>query len=1095
MFRPVPFLVLSPLAVLVQVASASTDGVKFFESKVRPLLVEHCQDCHGAEKKKGGLRLDNLSYILAGGERGPGLVPHKPQDSLIMKAVLFEDPDMEMPPDGKLKAEDIEIFRQWIAMGAPWPEAEVAAAQPARRPGQITDEDRKWWSFQPVKAVKPPVVKSADGSVRGPIDAFVLTTLKQHGLQPSPPASREELIRRVSFDLTGLPPSPEKVAAFVKDQRPDAYERLVDELLASPRYGERWAQHWLDLVRYAESDGYRLDSYRPNAWPYRDYIIKSLNEDKPYDRFMKEQIAGDELFPGDPEALAATGFLRHTIYEYNQRDAEGQWKGILNEVTDVTADVFMGVSVQCAQCHDHKFDPILQKDYYRLQAFLNNITWAEDKLLATPEQQRDYEAALAKWKEAVAPYQKVIDDIIEPRIQKAQISAMEKFPEEVQVMWRKPREQRTPYEEQVVQLAWRQAEYERERYKEDKLPEDVKARLAEARAEMAKFDDIKPVAPPIALAVGETGLPAAPASFQSRRAGKQFVQPGVLTILDEKDAVIPPAGSKAPTSGRRSVLAEWLAREDNPLSTRVIVNRVWQHHFGRGIAASASDFGRLGELPTHPELLDWLTDGFVKNGWSLKWLHKQIVMSDTYRQTSRMEERQAIVKGQDPVMLKDPENRLLWRFSPRRLDAEQARDAALMASGELDLTMYGPGVESSKPRRSIYTKKIRNTQDAFLASLDAPAGFQSIAERPATTTATQSLLMINGDWPLDRARAMALKLSSNRKHSDEELVRSAFELAYARTPTPDELQAALTFIQSQRSQIIGERPPEPVEASPLAAAKDYFGDTGPARTSRTLMLKPGTTAEKLRIANGPKMEPENFTIEAMVYLDSLYPDASVRTIVSRWGNGKTEAGWSLGVTSEKSAYKPNNLILQINGEDFQGSRLYEVVASDIRIPLKTPYYVAVSISNKPAAGEPFGGTATFYARDLSQPTAPMQTVTVRHQVCGDWVHPGRTLYVGGREIEKKSLWDGAIARVALREGALEPGKLMAWVGANDPTCLLDVNADQVAAMLKAPAPQRWAFESTDQATAKKGTQLTPGTEALADLCHVLLNSNEFFYLQ
>jgi len=460
-----------------------------------------------------------------------------------------------------------------------------------------------------------------------------------------------------------------------------------------------------------------------------------------------------------------------------------------------------------------------------------------------------------------------------------------------------------------------------------------------------------------------------------------------------------------------------------------------------------------------------------------------------------MEERAAVVKGQDDVMLKDPENRLLWRFSPLRLDAEQARDAALMASGELDLTMGGPGVEASKPRRSIYTKKVRNTQDAFLASLDAPAGFQSIAERPATTTATQSLLMINGDWPLDRARAMALKLNSKGRRSDQELVRSAFELAYSRAPSQEELQGALAFITSQRSAITKERPPEPTEASPLAQAKDFFGDAGPSKTTRTLLLKPGTTAEKLRVANGPKLEPENFTIEAVVYLDSLYPDASVRTIVSRWGNGKTEAGWSLGVTSEKSAYKPNNLILQINGEDFQGSRLYEVVASDLRIPLKTPYYVAVSISNKPAEGEPFGGTATFYARDLSSPAAPMQSVTVRHQVCGDWVHPGRILYVGGREIEKRSLWDGAIARVAIREGSLEAGKLMAWVGANDPTCVLDINADQVASMLKAPSPQRWAWESTDQATAKKGAQLTPATEALADLCHVLLNSNEFFYLQ
>lgn len=1088
-FLALPLLALSSHA-------ASPEGLQFFEAKVRPLLVQKCQECHGADKKKGGLRLDNLPYIIAGGETGPAIIPHKPDESILMKAVRYEDADMEMPPDGKMSAAEIEVLRQWIAMGAPWPEAEAASAKPARRPGQITEDDRQWWAFQPVRAVHPPRIEGKSGPVTNAIDAFVLAKLKENDLQPSPEADRQELIRRLSFDLTGLPPTPAQVQAFLKDKRKDAYERVVDEMLASPRYGERWAQHWLDLVRYAESDGYRLDSYRPNAWAYRDYVVKSLNQDKPYDRFMKEQIAGDEIAPGDPDALAATGFLRHSIYEYNQRDAEGQWKGTLNEVTDVTADVFMGMSVQCAQCHDHKFDPILQKDYYRLQAFLSNITWPEDKLLCTPQEQQDYEAKLAVWKQSVAPFQKQIDDILEPRIQKAQINAMEKFPEEVQVMWRKPRAQRTPYEEQVVQLAWRQADYERERYKEDKLPDADKATLAAARAEIAKWDHLKPKAPMKALAIGETGPTAGNPSFITRRNGKQEAAPGFLTILDDRDAVIPPRESGATTSGRRTVLADWLARPDNPLTTRVIVNRVWQHHFGRGIAASASDFGRLGEKPTHPELLDWLAHHFVQNGWSLKWLHKQIVMSATYRQTSRMENRGQLVETDDPAMLKDPENRLLWRFSPRRLDAEQARDAALFASGELDLTMGGEGVEPTKPRRTIYTRKIRNTQDSFLASLDAPAGFQSIAERQATTTATQSLLLINGDWPLDRARAMAVKLTGKTMPKDEDLVRRAFESAYARTPSNDELQAAITFLRSQRAQLQKEAPPAPAPASPLAEAKRYFGDTGPSKTTKTLLLKPGTTAEKLRIPAAAPLEPENFTIEALVYLDSLYPDASVRTIVSRWGNGKTEAGWSFGVTSEKSAHKPNNLILQLNGEDFQGSRLYEVVASGLRIPVRTPYYVAVTVSSQPAEGEPFGGTATFYARDLGSPAAPMQTVTVRHQVCGDWIHPQRTLYVGGREIEKRSLWDGAIARVALRQGTLQPGQLMAWVGANDPTCVLDVNPDQLAVMQKEPAARRWTWESAIQTpAARKGTPLSPATAALADLCHILLNSNEFFYLQ
>jgi hypothetical protein len=300
---------------------------------------------------------------------------------------------MEMPPDGKLSSAKIEILKKWIAMGAPWPEAEVAAAKPSRKPGDITEEDKKWWSFVPVKA--PPVPKSMASS---PIDAFVQTKLAENGLKPSPAADPVSFIRRATFDLTGLPPTPEEVEAFVHEAyaSKDAYARLIDRLLESPRYGERWAQHWLDLVRYAESEGYRLDAYRPNVWPYRDYVVRSLNNDKPYDQFVREQIAGDELLyakgktvpqtADDLDLLTATGFLRHTIYEYNQRDSEGQWKLIMNEVTDVTADVFMGLSVQCAQCHDHKFDPILHKDYYRLQAFLSNITWAEGKPFATQAQ-------------------------------------------------------------------------------------------------------------------------------------------------------------------------------------------------------------------------------------------------------------------------------------------------------------------------------------------------------------------------------------------------------------------------------------------------------------------------------------------------------------------------------------------------------------------------------------------------------------------------------------------------------------------------------------------------------------------------------------
>jgi hypothetical protein len=664
---------------------------------------------------------------------------------------------------------------------------------------------------------------------------------------------------------------------------------------------------------------------------------------------------------------------------------------------------------------------------------------------------------------------------------------MEKFPAEVFAMYQKPREQRTAYEEQIVQLAWRQADYERVRFKEEKMkPEDL-AKLAEARAKLAEFDHLKPKPLMTGFVVGEAKREALPVTFKTRKVGAVTVKPGFLTILDPSDASIPAPPPDAQTSGRRTVLANWLARPENPLTTRVIVNRLWQHHFGRGIVGTTSDFGRLGDKPSHPELLDWLTSEFLKGGWHMKPLHKLILMSATYRQTAH-------VQPPKEVLLKDPDNRLLWRFNPLRLDAEQARDAVLAASGELKPDMGGEGVPPTTPRRTIYTKKIRNTQDDFLRSLDAPAGFQSIAERQSTTTATQSLLLINGDWPLDRSRAMAGSLLKGKPKDDAALVQQAYLKAYSREPSRAEAEAAIDFLKTQRAQLRRESPPPPPAVAPLADATKLFGPYNASKTARVLVMKPGTSNEKLRVNLEGAPEPDAFAIEAVVKLDSLYPDASVRTIAARWNNAKTEPGWSLGVTSEKSAYKPGNLIVQLSGDDFQGSQVYEVVASNFIIPSGRPHYVAAAIDNHPGEGQQFGGTVTFYARDLSDPAAPMQTVKVNHQVCGGYISPQRALYVGGREADKRSLWDGAIARVALRKGALDAGNLMAWVGATDASCIVDVNADQFTTMQKAPPAQRWSFETS--ITSPQGSpKLDANHEAVVDLCHALLNSNEFFYLQ
>ncbi len=1067
---------------------ADAEAVKFFEMKIRPLLAEQCFDCHGKDKQKGGLRLDHIDFIRAGGSHyGPALAEGAPEKSPLLLAVSYTDSDLQMPPEDKLSSEQIALLEKWVAMGAPWPESDVAEA--GFRPGVISDEDRAWWAFQPLQKVTPPPPPAEEPAWRNQIDLFIRDRLAREGLTASPEASPEELLRRVSFDLHGLPPTPEVqrdfVAAYSKaktaTERDGVYERLIDELLASPRYGERWAQHWLDLARYAESEGYRQDAYRPNVWPYRDYVIQSFNDDKPYDQFMREQIAGDEIAPDDPAVAIGTAFLRHGIYEYNQRDAEGQWKLIQNEVTDVTADVFMGLSVQCAQCHDHKFDPILQKDYYRLQAFLNNITWPEDKPLATPAELAEYQRQLQKWQEAAAAPRAVIDSILEPRILRAADNAMSKFPDEVQAMYAKPKEQRTPYEEQVVQLAYRQAAYERVRFNADKLPEAETTQLKQAREELKQFDSLKPKEPLTAFVIGETGLPAQPASFSTRKDGIVETNPGFLTILDPSDAKIPAPKPGQPTSGRRSVLAEWLADPKNPLTTRVIVNRVWQYHFGRGLVATASDFGRLGEPPTHPELLDWLTADFLANGWRLKPLHKKILLSATYRQTARRAPDQA-------ALLKDPENKLLWRFQPRRLDAEEARDAALAASGELILKEGGEGEDAKKPRRSVYTKKIRNTQDEFLRSLDAPAGYSSTPKRDATTTATQSLLLFNGDWPLERARAMAARLVSEHYGDSTAQARAAFELTFNRAARPDELKDAVSFLNDQAARLRREMPPPPPATSPLADLSKRFPPavTQIVKTSKALHLQPGTAHEKLKVKT-EAVESARFFVEAVVTLDALYPDATVRTIVSRWNNGKIDPGWAFGVTSQKSAYQPNNLIMQLSGDDFQGTHAYEVVASGLRIPTGRAHYVAASVSNRPLEGRPYGGSITFYALDLTDPQAVMQSVTVPHEVVGGYIDPERALVVGGRDTDKRSLWDGGIAQVLISNGERKPEwKPMQQAGSG---CIVNITGGEVPAQ----SDSIFTWETSTPA-AKPSVKIDPAREALTDFCHALLNANEFFYL-
>ncbi len=488
-------------------AAADSD---FFVQKVRPVLEGRCYKCHSHEsgKSKGGLLLDSGAAILAGGDDGAVVVPGKPEESLLVKAIRQEDEDTKMPPKGeKLKDAEIAVIVDWIRQGAVFP-AEIAGKAGKRVRGKITDEDRQWWAFQPMKKAEPPASETGN-----PIDGFLDARLAAEGLKAAPEAARAALIRRVTFDLTGLPPTPEEVAAFVdgadkSHASHQSYERLVDRLLASPRFGERMARAWLDLVRYADGDGYRADDYRPDAWRYRDYVIRAFNDDMPYDRFLSEQLAGDELFPGDKDALIATGYLRHGIYEWNARDVRGQWEVILNDLTDTTGDVFLGLGMQCARCHDHKFDPILQNDYFRLGAFFAPVL-LEDRIAATAEERAAHAAKMRGWEEKTAALRADLWTLEKPYLDRAEAEAVGRFPDDIQAMIRKPVAEREPLEGQLASLAWRQIVYDWA-WVDRLFKGEDKERILKLRRDLAALDAEKPAPLPVAFSACDVGAKAPP---------------------------------------------------------------------------------------------------------------------------------------------------------------------------------------------------------------------------------------------------------------------------------------------------------------------------------------------------------------------------------------------------------------------------------------------------------------------------------------------------------------------------------------------------------------------------------------------------------
>ncbi|EDY20565.1 protein of unknown function DUF1549 [Chthoniobacter flavus Ellin428] len=1034
------FLLLSATAAFAADDDAQREANKFFESEVRPLLVKRCFECHGEKKQKGGLRADSIGALKTGGDNGPALVPGDPEKSPMIQGVRYADKDFQMPPKQKLPDAEIATLEKWIKMGAPWPQTEADKGKIVE--GGFTEEQRNWWSFRPLAKVSPPEIASA--WVRNDIDRFVAKKQAEMHLDPAPEADRRELVRRVYFDLHGLPPTPAQVEAFVNDKSPDAYEKLVDELLASPQYGERWAQHWLDLVRYAESDGYNADEYRPAVWPYRDWVIKSLNNDMPYNEFVRDQIAGDEIAPNDPNVLIATEYLRNPIYEWNQRDVRGQWEIILNDITDTSGELFLGLSFGCARCHNHKFDPILQKDYYRLKAFFAPVHWRDDLKLATPEQKAKYDEQEAKWEAATAEIRAQMDALTKPLVDKKVEHAVDKFTDDLQTIIRKPSGERDALETQLAGLCQRQMTKEEKTFDPMKSikSEESKAKYKELETELKKFDSLKPT-PLMDAFVATDASAKAPPTFMKSRKGEQEVAPGFLTLLAPGDPDIQPIGN---STGRRTALANWITRPDNQLSTRVIVNRVWQYHFGRGIVATASDFGKLGEKPVFPELLDWLAERFVAEGWSLKKLHREILLSATYRQTARRQATEVAAKL-------DPTNHLLWRFNPQRLDAEEVRDSMLEASGELDFKAGGPAEDGNSMRRSIYTMKKRNNQNELLRSLDAPAGFSSTAERQSTTTPTQALLLINGDWPIQRARKLAGRV---------EKLDDAWTYTLGRLPTAQEREQAEAFIKQRTGGASAH-------STSGADAAENAGE-----------FKENTPQERLLVQT-PEKEGDEFTVESIFTLNSIDTAAAVRTIASRWTGGKDSLesfGWSLGVTGEKSRFKPRNLIIQLVGEDDNTNIAYEVIPSNVRIELGHRYHASATVSC-------IDHNVIFRVQDLTQPDAQPQTVTVPCSVRAKLSGGASSLVFGGlNKRAPQHQWDGRIEAVRIATGKLPEQELTSA----DPSKWKSALVNWTAAL--GPSTQ-FAWSGSD---AKATEASDPYRQALNDLCQVLLNTNEFFYL-
>lgn len=954
-------IVLGALGALASRAAADSEGVEFFRKEVKPILEENCFKCHGGiddkghPKVRGGLQLISRKGLLIGGDHGPGINEAEPAKSILLEALSYANEDLQMPPRGKLPAEDLAKITRWVEMGAPWTPEDadvlVEIHDPLAGVTEVNDKTKAHWSYKPMQRVEPPKVADPAWAVN-PVDAFIRAKLDEKGLEPVAEASRAALLRRLSYDLTGLPPSLEEIRAFEADSSPDAWSKQVDRLLASPTYGEKWARHWLDIVRYAESNGFERDNEKPFVWRYRDYVIRSFNEDKPYDRFLAEQIAGDELPDKTADSQIATGMLRLMAWDDEPADRLQHFHDVLDDNVRVVTEGFLAMTAGCARCHDHKGDPIPQTDYYKFVSFFRGIEpmgrgGKQTKMIASSANPADREqllASLADEEKRIREWMAACESGAVTNLRRTNpeaagrvsgLAGLDRWiltdartrPTNWFYTLTRPAEDWSTVGFRAEQAGWQQGpagfgtaapkvqartvwtgreiwlqttfglesipksvllhlyhdedielylngqpvlqrENYNTRYEAIQAPAAFMAALQTGRnvlsahlrqtsggqyfdlgieidavtpsdvvlepsyrsvsradretyrrsvKRLAEIADLRKSPGFEAMVVSETGPFPPPTHLLIRgsaHAEGDVVTPGFPAIWGGEDAVIPPPAEGAETSGRRLALAKWMTRPDHPRTARVMVNRMWQHHFGRGISPTPNDFGYLGTPATHPELLDWLATEFVAKGWSMKAMHRVMLNSKTYRLGISNNPKAA------PI---DPANDLFWRFNPRRLTAEEIRDSMLASTGELNLEMGGPSVFVPMPeevlatsstkggkwgtsppdqanRRSIYAKIKRSLQPPMFTDFDLADTDNPCPVRFTTTVPTQALAMMNSEFVHDKAKALADSLAKEHPGDLQAQVKGAFERVLSRPPDESEMIRSLAFIGKLKTE-------------------------------------------------------------------------------------------------------------------------------------------------------------------------------------------------------------------------------------------------------------------------------------------------------